>query len=998
MADALSTPVLTTTRYVPPDVYLGELIQPNSANLSVDARIPAIIARGDRLAIASNQGILRAFIFGQQLAFSSSPPYLAPLQKVAVGQLGSPNRIYKQDGTEVPAYKWQYVLVSGQYAQVQIADDVFDQTATYLIDYQSSDRSVQDVLPIQEVRQLTAVGNQLDRAQYIEYTDYFVPFTVTEPVADEDNANPLASFSSIVATTQPGSTGVVTYDSGNEFDHNYSRQYTITCSAVTGTSPTRVASFTWAATLQSNGVGAVQPVPLSNLDVAPSFTVDESNPASEQQDLELGIKLDFAFGATNFVVGDEFIFTAFGPALIEVDPRYSNPQFAQVNAPEVVSGTANDYAISINPNTAYLLTRNNNYVLKLKQIAGSTPNRQLTFLWARFGETTPVATGSFTVLENNFTTHTQDLANGIKVDFVIGANDAVIGTEWQISATAPRIYYTAKDSRQYKLTIGGITSPASNDTLISGGFSTNTTEGKFGTFTAEYNSATGSPDGYALMPDNMSLAFRNMSQFAVTDVFTFGVTVSDFIDWSLQKQVTDVREVTDYLTDQNGGITGTAGQKYVILTNVPSDAASVRVQNINTGADISFNFIVGTQFVYFTTFPNVPLKITYLTAGAEPDPGAIYYVTASFLRPDAYYNIPFLVLRVEDGRSFAAPSTVQNDLFIGNEIAWTNGVQALYLVQPKNVDGSGTYTITDFQPAISSLDGFDRITDVCLLNFVQSLPDVLNQNVEANDPFNKRANMVWVGMPIGTPIGDDNTDGSLVFTSKVTLQVNGESAAKGTRVLVGNNRATKSIVLQDGTTSTVVLDGSFLALAMAARVASFADPATDVLQTQVAGFDTIDLYMIPENNILGGANINYINGSSAAYFWAEDITTDTTENFDRIQLMTQRMYVTKVVVRNLKPIIGVVPGSTEAAIELIRGSLAAILRGLLAAGLIGQYQDDTGNERSFDPGTDIIVVEDETDDSKFYYNFAWFSRNVIKRLFGLYALNSSDLQNGVVLE
>lgn len=994
----MANPVLTTTQYVPPDAYLGEIITPEAANLSADARIPAIIAKGDRLAIASNQGILRCFIQGQQLVFTSSPPHLAPLQKAATGQVGPPNRLYKQDGTQVPQYKWQYVLVGPAFMQIQISDDVFDPIATYFIDYQSSDRSVEDVLPIQQIRQITAVGNQMDRAQYVEYRDYFVPFAMSEPVPDVDNSNPVSSFSAIVAVTQPGSTGSIAYDGINAFNHNYDRHYVLTCISATGTTPNRIATFSWVASLTSPGAAVVAPVPLNSLDPAVTFTVNEAVPASLTQDLELGIAIDLNFGGTQFVIGDIFHFDAFGPGFIEVDPRYTNPQFATVNAPILVSGTANDYNILVDPNSNYLLGRNNNYTLRLFQIAGAAPNRQLTFHWTRFGETTPVAGGSFVVLENNFTTHAQTLANGVIVDFVIGTVDATVGTTWNIKAQAPRIYYTAKDSRNYTLTIGSVTTPLSNTTLVTGGYSTNTTEGRFGTFSAEYNSLTGSPDGYALMADNVSLAFRNMAQMAATDVFTLGVTVSDFIDWGLQLKMQDTREVTDFLTDLNGNITGTAGQTYVILTDVPSDPTSLRVQNANTAADISFNYIVGTQFVYFTTFPNVPILVSYLTIGNEPDPGVIYYVTASFLRPDQYYNSPFLVLRVQDGSAFAAPSTIQNDLYVGNQIAWANGTSAVYLIQPKNQDGSGNYTVTDFQPAIASMDGFNRITDVCLLNFFQSLPDVLEQNVVANDPFQKRPNMVWVGMPIGTPIGDENTSGTLVFTSKVTLQVNGQSAAKGTRVLVGNTSATKSIVLQDGTTATVTLDGSFIALAMAAKIASFSDPATDILQTQVAGFDTIDILPIPENNLLGAANINYINGSSAAYFWGEDVTTDTTQNFDRIQLMTQRMFVTQVVVRNMKTIIGITPGSTQAALNLIRGELASILRGLLAAGLIGAYQDAAGNDRSFDPNTDIIVFNDTNDDSLFYYNFAWFSRNVIKRLFGLYALNSNDLSNGVVLK
>jgi hypothetical protein len=171
-----------------------------------------------------------------------------------------------------------------------------------------------------------------------------------------------------------------------------------------------------------------------------------------------------------------------------------------------------------------------------------------------------------------------------------------------------------------------------------------------------------------------------------------------------------------------------------------------------------------------------------------------------------------------------------------------------------------------------------------------------------------------------------------------------------------------------------------------------------VLKVQVNGFDTIEVYNNSINNILGQAQINYILGSPGAYFWGEDMTVSPVANFDRIQLMTQRQYVSSVVARDLAVVIGVVPGSTQAALQLIQGELGSILGGLLAAGLIGQYQDDNGNVRAFDPSKDIIVFQDETDDTKFYYNFAWFSRNVIKRLFGLYALNSNDFSTGVALQ
>ncbi len=989
-------PVLSTSRYTEPSVFLGEVINPEAANLSADARIPAIVAKGDRLAIARNQGIRRAFILSEQLSFSPSPPYMAPLAFEAKGEVGNPNRLFKQDGTEVRADKWRYVLTGNQYLSVQIEDDSFDPTATYYADYQSVSRLVRDQMPIQQIRELRAVGNQLDRSQYIEYRDYYIPTDFVAPVADIDNSNVLADFSAIIATPQGGSTGTLAYASANEYTHAYNRDYKLICTSVSGSTPNRIANFTWEASLASPGALAAAPVPLHSLDAKPVLVIDEADALSLTQELEYGISLDFDFGGTNYVAGDEFIFSAYAPALIEIDPRYANEQFAVISAPMVTEGAANNMQILVSANAAYSLLRNNKYSLKKIGETGSAPNRQFTFVWSRYGES-PVAANSFVVAENNTTTHSQLLANGVQFDFVIGTVSPANGTVWVVSATAPRVYYAGKDSREYTMTIGAVTSPAVNVTQITGSFTTNTTEGKFGSFTASLNSATGAGEGYAILPDQVSLAFRNMNRFVSSDVFTAASMVREEIDWTLNQKVEDVREVTSFLTDLNGEITGTAGYKYVILRNIPTDNSSLRVQDAMTGNDLSFNFRIGTPFIFFSIDPGVAIRISYTTRGQEPDPGQLYYVTAAFLRPDTAYNAPFLALRLEDGKNFAAPSTNQNDLHIGNEIAWANGAQAVYLVQPKNLDGSGNYTVVDFQLASRSLRSFDRITDVCLLNFNDGLADVLSENLIACDPFEKRAHLVWVGLPIGTPLGDDNTEGSQVYTAKRTLQVRGDSAAKGTRIQVGNTRATKTILLDSGVTTTVTLDGSFLALAMASRVASFADPATDVLRTQVAGFDTIDIMRDEENKILGAAQINYIKGSPGAYFWGEDVTVDTTKNFDRIQLMTQRQFVTKVVVREMDSLIGITPVSTEGGRNLVRGRLASILRGLLGRGLIGQYLDENQNERQFDPEADIVVYADKNDPSLYYFNFAWFSRNVIKRLFGLYQLNSNDFSVGVPL-
>jgi hypothetical protein len=985
---------LTTSRYTEPGAYVGQILNPESTNLSADARIPAIIAKGSRLAVAKNSPIIRAFIQGEQLTFSNSAPYVALLLHEATGAKLKPNRLFKQDGTELRQEEWQYLSTGGKYLSIQIRDESFDALATYYLDYQSNDRAVQDPIPVSEIRQIRFIGNQLDSSQYTEYKDYFVPASFSPVTADAANVHPAAYFGTVAATLQPGSTGSALVSPTASFVHAYSRKYTVTCTSASGAVGSRTATFHWTATPLSGGNYAAPPVPLAALDTFPTFTINETGSLSGA--LEFGLALDFNFNGANFVAGDSFVVTAHGPGMVEIDSRYGNAQFATIETPYVVGGFQNDFRIQINPEALYTHARNNKYRIKLMSVSGVTPARVMQFVWARYGDVLPIS-GSFTVTENNLVSLSPTLVDGVKLDFVIGPTAAAVGTTWEIVAKAPRIYYTAKDAREYKLTLQAPIVAGDAVTLF-GGFSTSTTEGRFGTFTAEFDPLVAGKDGYALLPDNVSIAFRNTESYATLDIFEYAIFISNVLDWSLKAKTEDIRQLTDYKTDMNGQITGVAGQRYLILSKVPTDHDSIRVKNYNTNAEISFNWVFGTPFVYFTVDPAVAVKVTYTSKGAEPDPGQAYYLTTLFLRPESFYNTPYLVLRLEDGRNFAAPSAVDNDLYIGNEIAWNNNAPGVYLIQPKNTDGSGVYSIPDFVAAVQSVKNYPRITDLCLLNYPAALSEVLNQNLIGNDPFEQRPNLVWFGMPIGTPIGDENTEGTLVFTARKTLQVAGDSAAHGSRILVAPTRATKTIVLDNGLTTTVTLDGSFVALAGAARVASFADPATDLLGQLVNGFDTIEMYRKDQIMLLGQAQINYVNGSPGVYTWGEDMTVDTAKDFNLIQVMTQRHFVTKVVVREMASLVGITPASGTAAKSIVRGKLASILRGLLARGLIGQYQDADGNDRNFDPTKDIIVFQDKNDPTLFYFNYAWYSRNVIKRLFGLYALNSNDFSTGVALK
>jgi hypothetical protein len=71
-----------------------------------------------------------------------------------------------------------------------------------------------------------------------------------------------------------------------------------------------------------------------------------------------------------------------------------------------------------------------------------------------------------------------------------------------------------------------------------------------------------------------------------------------------------------------------------------------------------------------------------------------------------------------------------------------------------------------------------------------------------------------------------------------------------------------------------------------------------------------------------------------------------------------------------------------------------LLLGLLGRGTIGQYEDDNGNVRKYDPSSDIVVFRDTADPTLYHMFYAYFLRMPIKRVFGLFTVNSNDFGVG----
>lgn len=994
----MASPRLVTSRYTEPGVYIGQLITPRPGNLTADARVCNYLGKGSRLAQASNLGIRRSFVTGETLTFTTVAPFEAVINYPANGDKNTPVRVYNSiTGVELLSESWNFVKVGNQYTRVIISPDAFDQQAVYKIDYQSVSTSIQDPIPVSGLRTIKYVGNQQDRSQYRDFVDFYIPFLYAGPTAGDENSLPDSFLTSVFADGANSGTGGINIDAAASYNHLYNRFYEIVCTGVAGT----VASFEWVSRPYSGGTEALPPTPLHTSMDKPSFDADSTDPDSLVQSLELGVKVSIDFGISGFAVGDKFYFNGVGPGLLEFDSRHLNTnQFLEFSNISSVVDLTSTGSLSYATDNNYSGNLNAKFKLHVTAASGVPGNRLVSLAWAMYGDIIG-PTGSATADETGNTKI--ELTAGVKLNVNFGANNLVVGDTFEFNVKVPRIYYQAKDDRVYRLQISSALTPGADAGVVNGSYSTGTVEGGFGSWTSETNLLFGANQktGLVTLPDNMNFFVRNAmrgsingTSYATSDEYTAAISSSQVIDWSLKARAQEVKETSSFLIDVTGSITGTPGTSYVIVDHVYTSGTMAVVENANPSNPISFFEVSGTRFLAFVTTPTVAVRISYQYSGAEPAPGQLYYFSANYIRPVEMYNKPTLVLSRQEGRTLLAPSEVDNHLYIMNELVFDNNAPGAYYTQVYDSDGDGAIQDTDVREALTAHEKISRATDLCLLSQFGSLAESLAVNVKQNDPFERKEQMLFIGTPIGTPVGDIDTPDSLVFLSQRTLQVTPQSPAQGTRVLVAPTTAKKTITLENGVTQQVTLDGSFVAGALSALVNSFADPGATILRQNLTGFDTLQVYSEAENLILGQASLVYFTDrGSGVYRIEEDVTVHTlAEEFQLISATTQKQFVTRVVRREMdNSLIAIVVPSSQAAISIIRSTLAGILLGLVGRGLVGDYQDANGNARTFDPDMDVLVFRDTASLTRYDFIYTYFLRVPIKRLFGLYSVNTADL-------
>lgn len=679
--------------------------------------------------------------------------------------------------------------------------------------------------------------------------------------------------------------------------------------------------------------------------------------------------------------------------------------------------------VAVQSTAVYTGTYNTKYVVRCKNSpapAGGVGSRTADFGWAEYGDRNGI-TGSFQLVEATPTSLSVTLPQGVKLTFAFGAGNFASGDTFIVTALAPRQNYHAKDDRAYTFTIAtapnALLAPGVTSGSVTGSYVTDTPEGSFGTWTATANSYTPNSalwsGGQFTLPGNVCMVARNLFKGPVTaaagnrhylgDVHKTTITLDDTINWSLTRPDFDNISSTSLRTDVNGQITGTPNTKYVVLTRVPLSVKGITRQPSGTALlSSAFTWIAGTQYIKFTTNPftgnsDTTLRVSYEWRSAEPDPGTVYYFTGNYVRPDSMYNTPFLITTEEAGKVLLAPASRDNHLYIMNQLAWANNVPACYFIQVKDEDADDVYTTVDFNNAIVASEPPERITDVVVLSNFASLNDLLASVDRCNDPFKMRERIAWIGAQSGTSVGNVDTTGSIVNIAKTSLVVYGESPSHGSRTMSGHSDAVVTIQLPDRTVTDVVVDGSFIAGAFAAMEAALTSPGLSIIKQYVRGFKSITVYgdvQSPENLALGEAQCLYVTdvGNGVYQLQNDETVDDYADDFKQIMAMAQKQFVTRYIRREAnKKLIGLPVALPRQAAAQIQGFIASALDSLVARTIIAPYQDAAGNQRPMNPLTDVVAFVDSNDRQKFNFQYGYWLRSVVKRLFGLYSVNQSQI-------
>ncbi len=1057
-----------------PGTVIGQVFRPGTSTPRDFPRYAGIVAKGLDIKLFRDSEIVRGDVVGEVLPFSGTT-YIAPLANPAIPDKNR-SRLYTSDGRTISATRWNFTEStpgSNDFDQVSIDPTIFSSGTSYLLDYVANDPTLMDEVPVDDLREVLALGDNQGQVQYREGIDYRFLTTATGPTPGTGNTNPTQrTTTAIVPDVLNTGTGTVAFNVGSSYTHDYNRAYLIECTAAAGIMPLRTATLrvtcfpTSSGSLWAPGRSVVQAneVIINLVEATPATLTNVA--------VEYGVTLDFTFGVINFntvAPADRFTFNGNGPGIMELaDPMLNTNQFPETTA-VVAAVLAGQGDLTVNPQTLYTGTANQPYEFectalpvpvgaarsatfrwrttpKLKSLTGtvtatnlsatvagvgtqfvseisagdylligadlrpvqvlSVTNATTLLLTAPYDMATQIgvktlryreSTGSFTVVVTSPTLISVD--QGVFCDFDFGTlvtDNFVVGDTFTFTAKCARNQYNGKENRNYDLTVTSTATPHQ----VTMSYAGSTPLSGFGS----HAFSEGNP---LVLPNNLVIHARNITlndRFDATvpaDTFDLSLTFDGLIDWALEVGNTETIATSDILRDLTGSVTGTVGAYYILTRKVPTSVLYVRGPSPSF-TNFTFNQVTDTTIIYFTSNPGVNLTVSYHYKGAEPEAGATYFMTGYQKRPDSDYESAQVFFTQDAAKDFLAPMTPANDAAIANQIAWDQdelSLPGVVIFLVRDSDGDGVYTTADYEAAIEVSETYKGTMDITVVNQFNVREEFRDSVANMNDATTARRRIGYFGYPTNYPIGDEFTSGSRVYVARREIQIFEDSVARGTLAIIGNSYGKKTIMVEslgnsDGIgaiPTQVTLDGSFLAVALAARVAAFNEPWQTIYNLPISGFDEIEPLDERQMITLQDAGIICLRVEGGSAFYIGTMTTDETEpSTQQLSGTVQRQYVLSRLQDTVnRRVIGFVADSPEEAAQKLSGEIVAELGACVSEGKIARYIDEsTGNARPLNPEKDVVAFRDRRDPTRAFFRASWYQRYPILWIDGLVAVDA----------
>ena len=386
--------------------------------------------------------------------------------------------------------------------------------------------------------------------------------------------------------------------------------------------------------------------------------------------------------------------------------------------------------------------------------------------------------------------------------------------------------------------------------------------------------------------------------------------------------------------------------------------------------------------------------------GSRPTVAANYFVSYTITRPTTDYNIQKRFFSLDQAKADLGPTTAENPLVMACELAFINNAPSVVVVQVNDSSSPGTPTRQEYLDALAATSNTDVITDLVLLTTDLASQTDLKDHIEfQSSPTEKHYRRGWFGMARNTDVGDKDTADTFVYRARRTLQVAADSPGRGRMILVAPPQlagVSRDITLEDGTTQTVNLDSTYLAVALAAKKSSFTSPATSLAKKTITGFNIDDLtspWLKAERGLMAGQGTMVVTYDAGLFKILDPVTTEKGGGglaaFSYESTSSQKDNVTRKVDQALDAnIVGIVPTDLFDFVVDIKLIIAAVIGGEIGAFAIGPYRNPDNSARSIDLTTDLEVQQDPNDPTKFFFKY-WFNlRYPALRLFGEFSVDN----------